>query len=150
MTTMQSGSPFSVFGASTRNAMFSQPSAARLDFAPGKNINDARLSGRVQDRLDAFYNVGAFTDSLDRWGNTGRSILRGPAQVQHDFVISKWTRLKEQLGVELRFELYNAFNQTTFSNPASTFAAAGPGTAGRITSTIGGPRTMQTGMRVRW
>lgn len=150
MTTMQSGSPFSVYGASTRNAMFSQPSLARVDFAPGKTIADAVLSGRLQDRLDGFFNVNAFTDSLDRWGNTGRNIIRGPRQVQHDFVLSKWTRLTEQVGLELRWEVYNALNQTTFSNPASTFAAAGPGTAGRITSTVGGPRTMQTGLRVRW
>jgi outer membrane receptor protein involved in Fe transport len=58
--------------------------------------------------------------------------------------------MTEKLAVELRFEVYNAFNQTTFANPANTFAAAGPGTAGRITSTIGGPRTMQMGVRVRW
>ncbi len=150
MTTMQTGSPISAYGTTTRNAFFAQPALARLDFAQGKTLQDAIGSGRVQDRLDNWYNVSAFTDSLDHWGNTGRGILRGPSQTQHDFVLSKWTKLREQLALEFRFEVYNALNRTTFSNPATTFAAAGPGTAGRITSTIGGPRTMQTGLRVKW
>jgi hypothetical protein len=104
----------------------------------------------VQGRLDLFYNVAAFTDSLDRWGNAGRNILRGPSQSQFDFTLGKQTRLREQVNVEFRWELYNAFNTPTFANPASTFAANGPGTAGRITATIGGPRTMQGALRVRF
>jgi hypothetical protein len=60
------------------------------------------------------------------------------------------TKVAESFSVEFRWEIYNAFNQTTFSNPANTFAAAGPGTAGVITSTIGGPRTMQGALRFRF
>jgi hypothetical protein len=43
--------------------------------------------------------------------------------------------------------MYNALNTPVFANPASTFAANGYGTAGQITSTIGGPRTMQLAAR---
>ena len=148
--TLQGGSAFSANGNSTRNAFFAQPSSVRLDFAPGKTIADARGTGRAQDRLNNWYNISAFTDSLDRWGNSGRNILRGPGQQQFDFVASKMTKVAESFSVEFRWEIYNAFNQTTFSNPANTFAAAGPGTAGRITSTVGGPRTMQGALRFRF
>ena len=150
LVTIQSGAPFSVTGAATRNAMFAQPSVARLDFAPGKTIADAVLSGRVQDRIEKYFNYEAFADSLDHWGDTGRNILRGPSQSQFDFTLSKTTKLRESVVSELRWEAYNVFNTPVFANPASTFAAAGYGTAGRITATIGGPRTMQIGLRVRW
>lgn len=148
LVTAQSGTPFSALGNSTRNAVFAQPGRVRLDFAPGKSINDARRSGDPQSRLDAYYNVAAFADSFDHWGNTGRNILRGPSQIQWDFIASKMTQIGERVRTEFRWELYNAFNTPVFANPASTFAANGAGNAGRITSTIGGPRTMQVAIRV--
>ncbi len=145
--TYQSGTPYSVLGAATRNAFFAQPGRVRVSFAPGMTVEDATLSGRVQDRLDAYFNVAAFQDSLDQWGNTGRNILRGPSQVQLDMTIGRSFPLFARQRIEVRWEVYNALNTPVFANPASTFAANGPGTAGRITSTIGGPRTMQLAAR---
>jgi hypothetical protein len=150
MTTMQSGAPFSALGAATRNASFAQPGTVRLDYAPGKSFVDTVVSGRIQDRLDNYYNVNAFTDSLDHWGNSGRNIMRGPRQTQFDFTLSKTTKIRENLTSDLRWEVYNVSNTAVFANPASTFSTAGPGTAGRITATIGGPRTMQVGLRLKW
>ena len=110
-------------------------------------VDDANLTGRVQDRLDAYFNVAAFQDSLDQWGNTGRNILRGPSQVQLDMTIGRTFPFSARQRLEVRWEVYNALNTPVFNNPASTFAANGPGTAGRITSTTGGPRTMQLAAR---
>lgn len=146
--TYQSGTPFSVLGNATRNAFFAQASRVRVSFAPGMGIADALGSGSVQDRLDAYFNVAAFTDSLDQWGNTGRNILRGPSQAQLDLVLTRAFSLGTGRRVEMRWEVFNALNTPVFSNPASTFAANGYGTAGRITSTIGGPRTMQLAARL--
>jgi outer membrane receptor protein involved in Fe transport len=145
--TYQSGTPFSVIGNPTRNAFFAQVSRPRVSFAPGMTVADAINDGPVQDRLDNYFDVGAFTDSLDQWGNTGRNILRGPAQIQLDLTVTRTLPLTAAHRLELRWEIYNAFNTPVFANPASTFAANGPGTAGRITSTIGGPRTMQLAAR---
>ena len=145
--TYQSGTPFSVIGNPTRNAFFAQVARPRVSFAPGMDLDDAVGSGRVQDRLDNYFNVSAFADSLDQWGNTGRNILRGPSQVQLDVILARSLRLTTSQRVELRWEIYNALNTPVFANPASTFAANGTGTAGRITSTIGGPRTMQLAAR---
>jgi hypothetical protein len=145
--TYQSGTPFSVIGNPTRNAFFAQVSRPRVSFAPGMSIEDAVGTGPVQDRLDAYFNVAAFQDSLDQWGNSGRNILRGPAQMQLDLTVGRMFPLMSGHRVEVRWEVYNAFNTPVFANPASTFAANGSGTAGRITSTIGGPRTMQLAAR---
>ena len=67
--------------------------------------------------------------------------------MQLDLTLARSFRLADAHRVELRWEIYNALNTPVFANPASTFAANGAGTAGRITSTIGGPRTMQLAAR---
>jgi hypothetical protein len=148
LLTYQSGTPFSVIGNPTRNAFFAQVGRPRVSFAPGMSIDDAIKTGRVQDRLSAYFNVGAFQDSLDQWGNTGRNILRGPSQMQLDFTVGRAFPLTSRHRVDIRWEIFNALNTPVFSNPASTFAANGFGTAGQITSTIGGPRTMQLAARL--
>jgi outer membrane receptor protein involved in Fe transport len=145
--TYQSGTPFSVIGNSTRNAIFAQVSRPRVSFAPGMTIDDAIKDGRVQDRLNEYFNVAAFQDSLDQWGNTGRNILRGPSQMQVDLTLGRAFPVSARQRLEMRLEVYNAFNTPVFSNPASTFAANGTGTAGRITTTTGGPRTVQLAAR---
>jgi hypothetical protein len=150
LMTLQSGSPFSALGNATTNARWAQPSRVRPSFAPGKTVADAIRNGRVQDRLSLFFDPTVFTNSLDTWGNAGRNILRGPSQIQYDFMLGKTLKIAESYQLEFRWETYNAFNQPTFTNPASTLAAAGPGSAGVIASTIGGPRTMQAALRFRF
>ncbi len=151
MLTVQSGAPFSVIGGAAANAYWAQVSRTRVDFAPGLDVNAARKTGRVQDRLNAYFEPTAFRNSEDRWGNAGRNILRGPWQRQFDFAFTKNINFQENLGAELRWELFNAFNQATFANPSVvTLPAAGFGNLGQITQTIGGPRTMQIALRIRF
>ena len=147
IVTYQSGTPFSVIGNPTRNAFFAQVGRPRVSFAPGMTVDDAVNTGRVQDRLDNYFNVAAFQDSLDAWGDTGRNILRGPSQSQLDLTVGRSFPVTAGKRVEFRWEVYNALNTAVFANPASTFAANGTGSAGTITSTIGGPRTMQLAAR---
>jgi hypothetical protein len=122
-------------------------SRARLSYAPGATLADAQGSGPVADRLENYFNVAAFRDSGDAWGDTGRNILRGPSQRQVDLSLSRQLPIPGGQRLELRWEIFNVFNEAVFANPASTFDAAGAGNAGRITSTIGGPRTMQLGVK---
>jgi hypothetical protein len=150
LMTLQSGSPFTALGNATTNARWAQPGRVRPSYVPGKTAEDARRTGRIQDRLTGFFDPSVFTNSLDTWGDVGRNTLRGPKQVQYDFMLGKTMNIRESYQLEFRWETYNAFNQATFTNPASTLAAAGPGTAGVISSTIGGPRTMQVALRFRF
>jgi hypothetical protein len=145
--TWQSGTPFTVLGASTTNAIFAQVSRVRMSFAPGATAESAMGTGPVEDRVDAYFNVAAFRDSGDAWGDTGRNILRGPSQRQIDISVSRQLRLFDRQRIELRWDIFNALNEPVFANPQSTYANNGPGTAGRILSTVGGPRTMQLGVK---
>ena len=67
--------------------------------------------------------------------------------MQLDLTLARTLSLSARQRLEVRWEVYNALNTPVFANPASTFAANGYGTAGQITSTIGGPRTMQLAAR---
>lgn len=164
LLTLQSGAPFTVFGPAARNAYQFQVASVRPDLAPGRTIESAVKSGRVQERIDLYFDPTAFVNSEDRWGNAGRNLLRGPRQSQLDVSLSKLTKLRETMNLEFRWELFNATNTPTFANPAATIAAGTcipspsrqcepgtttlPSTAGRISSTIGGPRTMQGALRL--
>ncbi len=150
MATVQSGTRFSIVGAATANAYFAQVARVRVDLAPGRTIASARNEGSVQSRVDRYFDPLAFVNSEDHWGNSGRNILRGPSQRQVDFALAKTIRLRESFTAEARWEAFNAFNQATFSNPNATLPAAGVGTMGAITSTIGGPRTMQVALRLKF
>ncbi|MGH9935602.1 MAG: hypothetical protein ACREAM_05100 [Blastocatellia bacterium] len=170
LLTMQSGAPFTILGAAARNAYQFQVANVRPSLAPGRTMESAIKSGRVQDRLgygttDQYFDPTAFINSEDQWGNVGRNTLRGPSQQQLDISLSKTTRLREAMNLEFRWEMFNMTNTPTFANPAATLAAGGTcipspsrqcdpatttayGTAGRISSTIGGPRTMQAALRL--
>ncbi|MDX2032084.1 MAG: carboxypeptidase regulatory-like domain-containing protein [Blastocatellia bacterium] len=170
LLTLQSGSPFTILGAAARNAYQYQVSSVRPSLAPGRTIESAIKDGRVQDRLgfgttDQYFDPTAFINSEDQWGNVGRNTLRGPNQQQMDISVSKTTKLRESLGLEFRWEMFNFTNTPSFGNPSSTLAGGGAclpspsrqcapgtttayGTIGRISSTIGGPRTMQGSVRL--
>lgn len=149
--TLQSGAPFEVLGTSTANVLWAQPSRVRASWAQGFTTANVYTVGRVQDRLDTFFDPKAFVNSPNSWGNEGRNLLRGPAQRQLDLSLGKEIRFSERLRAELRWEAFNVLNQATFGNPASTTVpASGLGTLGQINSTIGGPRTMQATVRVKF
>lgn len=170
LLTRQSGSPFTLLGNTARNAYQYQVTNVRPSFAPGRTMESALKSGRVQDRLgygtnDQYFDPTAFINSEDSWGNVGRNTLRGPRQSQMDIALSKTTKLRESVGLEFRWEMFNVTNTPIFANPSSTLAAGGTcvpspsrqcvpgtttayGTIGRITSTIGGPRTMQGALKL--
>jgi hypothetical protein len=86
----------------------------------------------------------------DNWALffTGHGILRGPSQAELDLTITRSFPLGSRRHLQCRWDVFNALNTPVFTNPASTFAANGYGTAGQITSTIGGPRTMQVAARL--
>jgi len=105
-------------------------------------------------------------------GNLGRNVLRGLGAWQIDFSLHREFRVSEGLSLQLRAEAFNIFNHPNFANPGEvpgrlTFAP-GPGfgsatqtlanglgpanVLGQLSSLfqIGGPRTMQFALRLRF
>jgi hypothetical protein len=112
-------------------------------------------------------------------GDLGRNVLRGLGAWQIDFSLHREFRVAEGLSLQLRAEAFNIFNHPNFANPSSPgtesnsgqvsfYPPSGPG-FGTATQTlanglgpsnilgqlsplfqIGGPRTMQFALRLRF
>jgi hypothetical protein len=122
ITSIQDGTAFTVYSAG--------------------DLNNDGLGGERPNRVGSG-RLSSDQPSIDRWfatedfmepgpysfGNAGRSILTGPAYSNWDLSIIKQTRFSDGKQVELRVELFNAFNHANFDQPE---AVLGNSTFGKI------------------
>jgi hypothetical protein len=154
----QSGAPFSIWypepEANTPAALAALGTGSgglyRLGFgrpslAQGATLDELRRGG--PDRTRAYFNQAALASPGGGFGNLGRNVLRGPGQQRWDLALSKETKLRERATLELRWEVFNAFNHVNFALPSGDLSDS---EFNQITNTVGGPRTMQFGMRLRF
>ncbi|MGH9941639.1 MAG: carboxypeptidase regulatory-like domain-containing protein [Pyrinomonadaceae bacterium] len=90
----------------------------------------------------------ALITAFGGFGNLGRNTLRGPKQKRMDLSLSKLTRFSERLELELKWDVFNVFNFVNFANPNTDLQDDTD--FGEITRTVGGPRAMQFGVKVRF
>jgi outer membrane receptor protein involved in Fe transport len=101
-----------------------------------------------------WYNPKCFTASeYGTVGNLGRNNLEGPGYVDTDFGVMKVTRIKENVSLQFRAELFNIFNHPNFATPNPTVINAGvnpttSATAGQITSIVGNARQTQFSLKL--
>jgi hypothetical protein len=133
--TWQSGATFTVTTlANTTNAFSAGPLRPDL-------VGDPAAGRRS---LERWFNTDAFrTPPAFRFGAAPRSVLRGPFQKTIDLTLAKEFSVRESRYVELRSEIYNAFNHANFDLPGRTLGAAD---FGAILSARPG-RTVQLGLR---
>ena len=136
---LQSGSPFSVVNANS--------TAQSLTFRPNQtcdpNIGGGHVAGTA--KYQHYFNTACFAlpttaangvslvDNSSS-GNAPRNSVLGPGFNSTDASLFKSVSLAEEKRLELRFEVFNVFNEARFSNPVGTF---GTSTFGQIVSTIG-------------
>jgi hypothetical protein len=86
------------------------------------------------------------------YGNLRRDSLVGPGLSTWDQSLVKNTRLREQLNLQFRAEIFNLLNRTNFATPnLIVFTPSGvSGTAGAITSTSTSSRQVQFGLKLLW
>jgi hypothetical protein len=139
---------FNVGGASGTiyNAAFGRPNVRNLDL----------LRRQGSDRLREYFNVCqdpnnsecALLAPLGGFGNLGRNTLRGPSQRRVDLSLQKTTKFGERFQLELKWDIFNLFNFTNFANPNSDLSDETD--FGQITRTVGAPRVMQFGAKLRF
>ncbi len=144
------------------NTSFGRPNVVSLDLLRLRNCNDItrcyfNTSQRYADlRLLA---NGVLTDfpadpnaallpSYGRFGNLGRNVLTGPSQARIDFSLQKSTKLTERISLELKWDIFNIFNLVNFANPEGDITDETD--FGQITRTVGAPRVMQFGAKLRF
>ncbi len=139
IVTAQSGSPFTIGGASGNNSGALQY-GDRADRVAGQQVTEHQ--GGKRDWLNHYFNTAAFTDNAPgTFGNSGKNLLNGPAVVTADLGADKNWAVREGFVLQFRWEAFNALNHPSFGLPSTN---VGSGNFGQITS-IGAvpPRVMQ-------
>jgi hypothetical protein len=163
---IQSGSPFTIFAAEPEAGNVSAYSALRTGSGGLYRLGFGRpsLCGAIDQLKQQASDItrGYFTSSVlcsplttaggypanRGFGNLGRNALRGPYQKRFDFGLNKNTQITERVGLEFRWDVFNIFNNVNFANPANDLQDVSD--FGAITNTIGGPRVMQFGLKLKF
>jgi hypothetical protein len=110
---------------------------------------DPALDGSSRT-LARYFDTGAFSIAslgAKQPGNAGRNLVRGPGYVNLDLSLFKEMRWQETLAVQVRIEAFNLTNSPHFANPNTDLSQA---QFGAITQTIGTPRILQFGARIKF
>lgn len=163
----QSGLPFSIFSpevtvanpAQYANLRLGSGGLYRLAFGrPSLCGTGEQLQQTGSEPTEQAFNPAALCSPLSLaggypnnrgFGNLGRNVLRGFSQKRFDVGLSKNTALTERASLEFRWDIFNVFNNVNFGTPNNVIGEAGTD-FGKITDTIGGPRVMQFGMKVKF
>jgi hypothetical protein len=149
VTTIQSGTPFSVTNAASnldRDGQAGSPgTGGRADRVSGVPMT---TPGEVRSRLDRFLNPAAFAPApRTRFGNLGRNVIRGPGANLWDTRLTKLTALRERLNLRFLAEFFNTWNHAAFGNPGTVLDTAAFGT---IRSTLSNARIVQFGLKLEF
>jgi len=173
ITTIQSGTPFTVFNNSADFSGFNQfndrPDIVGSGPLHQDNSNpdaafDFTRFGCVFDPVKSKLNCANGVPPVGRVGNSGRNQYYGPGLSNYNFALAKAFPLgTERVHLRFRVDFFNLFNHTNFANPVANQSS---GNFGKITATVGsavatavgttagvvggGPRVIQGALRVEF
>jgi hypothetical protein len=139
----QSGFPFTV--SSGQDNSFSGVGSDRADYIGGNaNLSDSRS---LNDKLLQWFDTSRFVvNATGTFGNSGRSILRGPGFLNTDLAVLKSTNLTERIRLQFRAEFFNTLNHPNFRLPTSNISSS---QKGRITAVVDeNQRILQFGLKL--
>lgn len=142
ITTVQSGTPLPVTGSNTLAQFNFQTLYANW------TGRQAALGGRVEDRLDHYFDTAQFAQPAPFTLGSGPAYydnLRGPGLNSTDFSVFKQFALAEQANLEFRAEAFNVLNQVSFGAPDTGVTDANFGV---ITSQANTPRQLQFALKL--
>lgn len=129
--------------------------ANRLGVTPDSSVWRPDLVGDPslsRPTADAWLNAAAFAvpqngDGTYRYGSLGRNSLAGPGYFNLDAALTRDIRLGRTRRLQLRWEVFNATNHPSYGLPNADLGSADFGT---IRTTVGAPRQMQFGVKLRF
>lgn len=138
LQTYMSGPPFTVItAANTTNAFSAGPLRPNL-------LRNPSLP-RDQQSVERWFDITAFTaPPFFTFGNSPRSVLRGPGLLTTDLTLEKSIAVRERWTFDLRGEFYNLLNHANFNLPGFVLGAADFG----VVSTARPGRTVQVSARL--
>ncbi len=145
VVTLQSGQPLSIFNDAGLLVDGNQrPNVVCSQLSTGLSYHDAAKTGGAVINQDCFGDPG---DNIP--GNAPRyfSNLRGDGIRNLDTSLTKEFTIREGKVLQVRAEMFNAFNHQRFAFPD---VGSGDGALGTVTSTINNFRRMQFGARFQF
>jgi len=135
ITNLRSGSPLVVTVATSQ-----------LNTGTGNYADITCSDVSLPKTVDRWFDTACFAAPAQfKFGNGGKSHVRGPGVINHDLSLFKKFAIGEKRAIEFRSEFFNAFNSPHFSNPNTT---QGNSSFGRITSTALPSREIQFGLKL--
>ena len=159
ITTLQTGTPFTVFNSSQDFSGFNQFNDRPDIIGTGSLHQDNRNPDAAFDKTHF-----SSTPPTGRDGTSGRNQYYGPGLANYNFAVSKTFPLgTERVHLRFRADFFNLFNHTNFANPIGSQSS---GNFGKMTATVGsatatavgttagavggGPRVIQGALRVEF
>ena len=139
ISTFKDGFPLAIYGVNNNTGSFGGNQRPNI-------VGNPAVSNPT---INAWFNTAAFAlPAPYTFGNTPRTMphLRSPGTNTWDIAIQKWWELPEKVRVQLRAEMFNAFNHTRFTAPNTAFGNPQFG----IISSAFAPRDVQAGLKVYW
>jgi hypothetical protein len=123
--------------------------------APRVNMVQNPILPRSERSLDRWFNTASVAaPGFGDFGNAPTDVLRGPGQANFDLSLQKQFQIRERSRLELRWEMFNAFNHTQFDgvDRAARFDAQGNQINTRFgqVTTAKSPREMQFALRFQF
>lgn len=122
------------------------------NFSPGERPNwngkNPRLHGRVEDRLNGYFDKTVYSQPLPyTYGNVSRTtgLLRNPRYVNTDLSLFKEFTFYRELRSQLRLEAFNVFNHPIFGGPGTSVTGSNFGV---ISSQSNSPRQLQIALKI--
>jgi hypothetical protein len=129
------------------NAGFGRPNVRSLELLMQRSCADITIC-YFNTRQNPNDPQAALLAAYGRFGNLGRNILRGPNQRRVDLSLQKRIDLSDRVKIELKWDVFNVFNFVNFANPNADLTDETD--FGQITKTVGAPRVMQFGAKLRF
>jgi Carboxypeptidase regulatory-like domain/TonB dependent receptor-like, beta-barrel len=157
----QSAPPVDVIGG------YSFADGTAIRYRPNVNHGIPLVIYNSQDPGGKHFNKNAFSSPPPgQQGDLGRNVLRGFGAVHADFAIQRQFQFTERVALRLRGEFFNIFNHPNFGPPindltsalfgrstqtlASSLGSGGPNGGFNPLYQIGGPRSIQLALKLRF
>lgn len=145
LTNVRSGRPFTIFASANNSLVGNRGGLANA-------LADCLRGGALPDEVrtvDRWFDPTAYAvPSPARLGNCGRNTLTGPGLLNFDIALARsFENLGENRRLELRWEVFNAFNTPQFGLPERNRSSP---SVGRISTLAGDPRVMQFAVKLHY
>ena len=147
VTTLQSGLPINVTIAADR-ANIGISGLQRPDLVGAVPKLNCQKSPTNRDLIDCFDPSAFAMPAQFTFGNAPRNVLRGPKSVITDLSMAKNIAVSQNMRLQVRLEIFNAFNNVNYGQPNAIFGSATFGRISATSTTYPNMRQMQLGLKL--